>query len=92
MSDDQLTEIVSKRQKLNELRRAKERVKQLERELRGEPRKLAGPVYIPEFLRRQVGSGEASLTNSNLSTNQPLPGSGTAPPRASSDRARRASS
>jgi hypothetical protein len=57
MSDDQLSEIVSKRQKLNELRRAKEHVKQLERELRGEPRKLEAPVYVPEFLRPQVGSG-----------------------------------
>jgi hypothetical protein len=56
MSDNQLTEMVSKRQKLNELRRAKERVKQLERELRGEPGKLEEPVYVPEFLRTQLGS------------------------------------
>jgi hypothetical protein len=89
MSDDQLTEIVSKRQKLNELRRAKERVKQLERELRGEPRKLEELVYVPEFLRLQVGSGEASFANNNLSMNQPLPGSGTAAPLASSDPASR---
>jgi hypothetical protein len=57
MSDDQLAQIVSKRQKLNELRRARERVKQLERELRGEPKKLEGPVYVPEFLRPEVGGG-----------------------------------
>jgi hypothetical protein len=53
VSDDQLNQIVRKRQKLNELRRAKERVKQLESELRGEPRKPEGPVYVPEFLRAQ---------------------------------------
>ena len=64
MSDDQLNQIVGKRQRLNELRRAKERVKQLERELRGEPRKLERPVYVPEFLRPEVGGGTASLTNS----------------------------
>jgi len=57
MSDDQLAQIVSKRQKLNELRRARERVKQLERELRGEPKKLEGPAYVPEFLRPEEGGG-----------------------------------
>jgi hypothetical protein len=57
MSDDQLNPVASKRQTLNELRRARERVKQLERELRGEPRKLEGPVYIPEFLRPEIGAG-----------------------------------
>ena len=57
MSDDELNQVLSKRQKLNELRRAKERVNQLERELRGEPRRPEGPVYIPEFLRPEVDDG-----------------------------------
>jgi hypothetical protein len=75
MSDDQLNQIVGKRQRLNELRRAKERVKQLERELRGQPRKLEEPVYIPKFLRPQVGTGRASPIDDDLPTNRPLPAS-----------------
>jgi hypothetical protein len=75
MSDDQLNQIVGKRQRLNELRRAKERVKQLERELRGEPRKMEEPVYVPEFLRPQVGRGRASPIDDDLPTNRPLPAS-----------------
>jgi hypothetical protein len=57
MSNDQLNQMVSKRQKLNELRRAKERVRQLERELRGEPVKPERPVYVPEFLRPPAEGG-----------------------------------
>jgi hypothetical protein len=57
MTDDQASRVVSKLQTLNELRRARERVKQLERELRGEPKKFEGPIYIPEFLRLQAGGG-----------------------------------
>jgi hypothetical protein len=55
MSDDQASRIVSKLQTLHELRRARERVKQLERELRGEPKKFEGPIYVPEFLRVEAG-------------------------------------
>lgn len=51
MSEEQLQQIVGKASKLNELRRAKDRVRQLERELRGEPVKPQEPDYVPEFLR-----------------------------------------
>jgi hypothetical protein len=54
MSEEQLRQIVGKASKLNELRRAKDRVRQLERELRGEPVKPEEPDYVPEFLRAQV--------------------------------------
>ena len=53
MSEEQLQQIVGKASKLNELRRAKDRVRQLERELRGEPAKPEEPHYVPEFLRTQ---------------------------------------
>jgi hypothetical protein len=59
MSEEQLQQIVGKASKLNELRRAKDRVRQLERELRGEPVKPKEPVYVPEFLRAQVAGGLA---------------------------------
>jgi len=54
MIEDDLQQIVGKARKLHELRRAKERVRQLERELRGEPVKPEEPDYVPEFLRAQV--------------------------------------
>ena len=51
MSDDELGQVILKKRKLKELRRARERVKQLERQLRGEPAKPEEPAYVPEFLR-----------------------------------------
>jgi hypothetical protein len=60
MSEDQLQQIVGKASKLNELRRAKDRVRQLERELRGEPVKPKEPDYVPEFLRARVAGGLVS--------------------------------
>jgi hypothetical protein len=54
MSDDVLEQIIGKARKLKELRRAKDRVKQLERELQGEPAKPDQSSYVPEFLRMQV--------------------------------------
>jgi hypothetical protein len=51
MSDDELGQVISKQRKLRELRRARERVKQLERQLRGEPAKPEESAYVPEFLR-----------------------------------------
>jgi hypothetical protein len=57
MSDDQLSQAVSKLQTLSDLHRARERVKQLERELRGEPRKPERPIYVPEFLRPEAAGG-----------------------------------
>jgi len=54
MSDNQLEQIIGKARRLRELRRAKERIRQLERELRGEPPRHEEPTWVPEFLRTQV--------------------------------------
>ena len=62
MSDDQLEQVIGKARKLKELRRAKDRVRQLERELRGESAKPAESTYDPEFLRRQATRGLAILS------------------------------
>jgi ABC-type uncharacterized transport system fused permease/ATPase subunit len=62
MSDEQLQRVIGKARKLKELRCAKDRVRQLERELRGESAKPAEPTYVPEFLRTRVTSGRANLT------------------------------
>ena len=51
MSDVELGQIIGKRRKLRELRRARERVQQLERQLRGEPARPEEPASVPEFLR-----------------------------------------
>jgi len=53
MSDEQLERVIGKARKLNELRRAKDRVRQLERELRGDPARPAESRYVPQFLRTQ---------------------------------------
>jgi len=52
MSDAELEQLIGKTRKLRQLRRARARVQQLERELRGEPARPEEPSYIPEFLRR----------------------------------------
>jgi len=62
MSDEQLERVIGKARKLNELRRAKDRVRQLERELRGESAKPAESTYVPEFRRRQATRGLAILS------------------------------
>jgi hypothetical protein len=54
MSDAELEQIIGKGRKLKALHRARERVRQLERELRGEPAKPEESGHVPEFLRRQV--------------------------------------
>ena len=51
MSADELTRIVSKARKVQELQRARVRVRQLERELSGEPGTAEEPLEIPAFLR-----------------------------------------
>ena len=51
MSDDEFEQIIGKARRLKELRRAKERVRQLERELRGELPRPEQPAWVPEFLR-----------------------------------------
>ena len=52
MVDYQVEKIVDKLQKLRALRRARARVRQLERELHGEPARREGAPYLPEFLRQ----------------------------------------
>ena len=66
MSDNELEQIIGKARRLRELRRAKERVRQLERELRGEPPRPEEPTWVPEFLRTQVSSGLAHLTGADM--------------------------
>ena len=54
MVDHEVQKIVDKLQKLRALRHARERVRQLERELSGEPAKREEPVRLPEFLRQDI--------------------------------------
>lgn len=54
MVDREVEKIVGKLQKLRALRHARERVRQLERELNGEPAKPERPQHLPEFLRQQT--------------------------------------
>lgn len=53
MIDPELEKIIGKALKLKELQRARARVIQLERELRGGPVKPEEPPSIPEFLAQQ---------------------------------------
>jgi hypothetical protein len=57
MSVDELEQIVGKARKLRELRRARERVRQLEGELRGEPAKPREAAHVPDFLLPQIVHG-----------------------------------
>jgi hypothetical protein len=61
MSDDELEQVIGKARKLKALHRARERVRQLERELRGAPAKPEESSYVPEFLRMRVTRGIAPL-------------------------------
>ena len=54
MVDHVVQKIVDKQQKLRALRHARERVRQLERELSGEPAKREQPPHLPEFLRQNI--------------------------------------
>jgi predicted component of type VI protein secretion system len=54
MVDHEVQKIVDKLQKLRALRHARERVRQLERELSGEPAKREEPPRLPEFLRQDT--------------------------------------
>jgi hypothetical protein len=54
MVDHEVQKIVDKQQKLRALRHARERVRQLERELSGEPAKPEEPPHLPEFLRQNL--------------------------------------
>jgi hypothetical protein len=51
MVDHEVEKIIDKLQKLRALRQARERVRQLERELNGEPAKPESPAHLPEFLQ-----------------------------------------
>lgn len=53
MADSGVEQIIDKLQKLRALRLARDRVRQLERELRGERARSEEPPSIPEFLRQQ---------------------------------------
>ena len=53
MVDQEMDKIVAKLQKLRALRHARERVRQLERELNGEPAKPESSPHLPEFLRQR---------------------------------------
>jgi hypothetical protein len=52
--DSHVEKIVDKLQKLRTLRQARERVRQLEMALNGEPARAEAPPHIPEFLRQRV--------------------------------------
>lgn len=54
MVDHELRKIVDKQEKLRALHHARARVRQLERELSGEPAKREGPAHLPEFLRQNL--------------------------------------
>jgi hypothetical protein len=54
MVDHEVQMIVDKQRKLRALRHARERVRQLERELSGEPAKREEPPRLPEFLRQHT--------------------------------------
>jgi hypothetical protein len=54
MIDAELQTIVAKLHKLKALRRARARVRQLERELSGEPATAEELPYVPEFLRQRA--------------------------------------
>jgi hypothetical protein len=57
MSDYELEPIIRKWHQFRKLALARERVKQLERELCGGPVKPEDPPFVPQFLRVQVGNG-----------------------------------
>jgi hypothetical protein len=54
MVDSGMERIIDKLQKLRELRRARDRVRQLERELRGEPARPVEAPAVPHFLRQHT--------------------------------------
>ena len=57
MSTEELTRIVSKARKVQELQRARARIRRLERELSGEPATAEPQSAIPAFLRAHAGEG-----------------------------------
>jgi hypothetical protein len=55
MVDHDVEKIVDKLQKLRALRHARERVRQLERELNGAPARPDDLPHLPEYLRQPSG-------------------------------------
>ena len=70
MIDPALEKIIGKALKLQELQRARQRVIQLERELRGEAAKPEEPLYIPEFLAQQPARPAVRPTLSVVDVNR----------------------
>jgi|HubBroStandDraft_6_1064221.scaffolds.fasta_scaffold3105161_1 hypothetical protein len=56
MVDHEVRKIIDKQRRLRALRDARERVRQLERELSGEPPKHEEPPDLPQFLRQELPS------------------------------------
>jgi hypothetical protein len=59
MVDHDVQKIVDKMRKLRALRKAREHVRQLERELHGQPARPEAPAHLPEFLRQHGPLGFA---------------------------------
>jgi len=57
MNDYELEQIIRKRHQFRKLLLARERVKQLERELRGDPVRPEEAPSVPQFLRARVANG-----------------------------------
>jgi hypothetical protein len=57
MSDTEVGKIIDKLQKIRALSRAREYVRQLERELYGEPGKPVVPAEVPRFLSHIIRCG-----------------------------------
>jgi hypothetical protein len=64
MSDCELNLIIRKRHQLRKLLLARQRVTQLERELRGEFVKPEDPPFVPQFLRVPVANVPATSSDS----------------------------
>jgi hypothetical protein len=71
MSDDELQRVIGKARRLKELRRAKERVRQLERELRGEPARPEESPWVPEFLRVLISPASTEANDRTRELSQP---------------------
>jgi hypothetical protein len=73
MMDRETEKIVDKLQKLKALQRARARVRQLERELSGEPKRPAESSYIPQFLRQRLPARLSGGIDARLTAEQALP-------------------
>lgn len=68
MNDYELEQIIRKKRQFRKLLLARERVKQLERELRGEPiRPEEAPTNVPQFLRALGANGLVDSPDSAVS-------------------------